>query len=93
MIKSGFSSVDADKFVFDLVSDRKSIELAAIDKAILNYAIKLTQSPAEMNGQDVQNLRLQGLDDLAIHDLCAVVGYFAFVNRIADGLGVELEQN
>ncbi len=25
----------------------------------------------------------------AIHDLCA---YFAFVNRIADGLGVELER-
>jgi hypothetical protein len=32
-----------------------------------------------------------GLDDRAIHDLCAIVAYFNFVNRIADGLGVELE--
>lgn len=31
-----------------------------------------------------------GFDDRAVHDMCAVVAYFAFVNRIADGLGVEL---
>ncbi len=30
-------------------------------------------------------------EDRAIHDACAIVAYFAFVNRIADGLGVELE--
>ncbi len=35
--------------------------------------------------------RAVGFDDRAIHDVCAIVGYFAFVNRIADGLGVELE--
>lgn len=29
--------------------------------------------------------------DRAIHDACAIVAYFAFVNRIADGLGVDLE--
>ena len=46
-----------------------------------------------MNADDVQSLRDAGLDDLAIHDVCAVTGYFAFVNRIADGLGVELEEN
>lgn len=28
-----------------------------------------------------------------IHDACAIIGYFAFVNRIADGLGVEIEGN
>lgn len=75
----------------DLVSNRKSIELDAVDDAILSYAIKLTQTPAGMTSQDVQDLRRHGLNDLAIHDLCAIVGYFAFVNRIADGLGVELE--
>ena len=30
-------------------------------------------------------------DDRAIHDICAIVAYFAFVNRMADGLGVELK--
>jgi alkylhydroperoxidase family enzyme len=41
--------------------------------------------------RDIESLREVGLDDRAIHDACAIVSYFAFVNRIADGLGVELE--
>lgn len=44
-----------------------------------------------MTRTDVEALRQHGFDDRAIHDLCAVVAYFAFVNRIADGLGVDLE--
>ena len=44
-----------------------------------------------MGPQDITSLREAGLDDRAIHDACAIVSYFAFVNRIADGLGVELE--
>jgi hypothetical protein len=41
---------------------------------------------------DVRELRHQGFDDRAIHDICSETAYFAFVNRIADGLGVELER-
>ncbi len=40
---------------------------------------------------DIARLRSAGWSDRAILDLTLVVGYFAFVNRIADGLGVELE--
>jgi uncharacterized protein YciW len=61
------------------------------DLAILDYALKLTRTPGEMKLGDVEKLREAGLDDRGVHDLCAIVGYFAFVNRIADGLGVELE--
>lgn len=48
-------------------------------------------TPAAISSDDVQRLRAVGFDDRAIHDACAIVAYFAFVNRIADGLGVELE--
>ena len=58
---------------------------------MLDYAIKLTRTPGEMTADDVAALRRAGFDDRGIHDVCAIVGYFAFVNRIADGLGVELE--
>ena len=44
-----------------------------------------------MGADDIGALRAAGLDDRAIHDACAIIAYFAFVNRIADGLGVELE--
>lgn len=60
---------------------------------MLAYALKLTSSPAEMRERDVVELRRHGFDDLAIHDICAITAYFAFVNRIADGLGVELESD
>jgi hypothetical protein len=40
---------------------------------------------------DLEPLREVGLSDLAIHDVAAVTAYFAYINRIADGLGVDLE--
>lgn len=61
------------------------------ERALVAYAERLTMSPAAIGEADITRLRDVGLDDDAIHDACAVTGYFAFVNRIADGLGVELE--
>lgn len=65
--------------------------LPAAERALLAYALKLTHTPARITQGDVDLLRVHGFDDRAIHDLCAITAYFAFVNRIADGLGVELE--
>ncbi len=64
----------------------------SIDKAILAYASKLTRSPASIVKDDIDGLRSHGLNDRGIHDICAITAYFAFVNRMADGLGVELEE-
>ena len=58
---------------------------------MLDYAAKLTTDPGSMEEADVQRLRDHGFDDRAIHDICAITAYFAFVNRMADGLGVDLE--
>lgn len=46
-----------------------------------------------MTDKDGMALKEIGLVDREIHDLCAIVAYFAFVNRIADGLGVDLESS
>ncbi len=58
---------------------------------MLDYAAKLTREPAAMNRSDVETLRASGFEDRAILDINLVTGYYAFVNRLADGLGVELE--
>lgn len=58
---------------------------------MLDYATKLTVAPATIAQADVERLRAEGFDDRAIHDICTITAYFAFVNRIADGLGVEME--
>ncbi len=39
----------------------------------------------------VEQLREHGFDDRAILDICLVVSYYNFANRVADGLGIELE--
>ena len=59
---------------------------------MLDYAVKLTRDPGRIDADDVARLRGEGFDDRAVHDICAITAYYAFVNRIADGLGVELEE-
>lgn len=59
---------------------------------MLEYAVKLTRDPGGMTKADAEALRDAGFDDAAILDICQVTAYYAYVNRLADGLGVELEQ-
>ena len=65
--------------------------LTARERALVEYADLVTRAPATVTRADIARLREAGFDDRGIHDACALVGYFAFVNRIADGLGVEVE--
>jgi NAD(P)H-hydrate epimerase len=58
---------------------------------LLAYALKLTHTPSAMKRKDVDALREHGLDDRAIVDANQVVAYYNYVNRVADGLGVQLE--
>ncbi len=62
-----------------------------MDRALCVYGEKLALRPAAMEEADVAALRAAGLDDRAIHDAAQVVAYFSYINRIADGLGVDLE--
>lgn len=59
--------------------------------AMLGYVAKLTREPWAMTKEDADVLREHGFEDRAIHDIAQVTAYFNYVNRIADGLGVELE--
>lgn len=58
---------------------------------MLEYAEKLTNNPNEIKEQDVQNLKEVGFSDRDIFDINQVVSYFNYINRTAEGLGVELE--
>ncbi|MFT7583818.1 MAG: putative peroxidase-related enzyme [Cellvibrionaceae bacterium] len=74
-----------------LRSDWKQADLSAADRQMLVYAEKLTLRPWDMVEQDVADLRDVGFTDGAILDINQVTGYYAYVNRLADGLGVEIE--
>ena len=40
---------------------------------------------------DIVSLRDHGFGDRAIHDATQIIGYFNYINRVADGLGVAYE--
>jgi len=56
--------------------------------SMLKYAEKLTLSPGDMVQEDVQALKDNGLDDGQILEVNQIVGYFNYVNRLLNGLGV-----
>lgn len=87
----GKSEIEQEQLLTALNHDYTSAELTPADRAMLAYAVKLTRTPSAITAADVEALRAVAFDDRAIHDICAITAYFAFVNRIADGLGVELE--
>ena len=74
-----------------LILDWREAPLGVADRAMLTYAEKLTIRPWDMVEADVARLRQAGFSDAAILDINQVTAYYAFVNRLADGLGVELE--
>ena len=53
--------------------------------------MKLTTRAAEVDERDIEALRAEGLDDDAISDAIQVIGYFNYVTRVADGVGIEDE--
>ena len=77
--------------VAKLTTDWRSADLSDADLLMLDYAEKLTLKPWDMNESDVIALRDLGFSDSAILDINQVTGYYAFANRLADGLGIELE--
>lgn len=56
----------------------------------LDYARKLTITPAEIAQADVDSLRLAGWDDGCILEINQITAYFAYANRTVLGLGVNL---
>jgi len=74
-----------------LEKDYCGAALAPADRQMLDYAAKLTTRPGAMVEADVAQLRASGFSDRAILDIAQLVAYYAYVNRIADGLGVGLE--
>ena len=68
-------------------------QVSSKDHALLNYAMALTLDPGAMTREHVEALRVAGCDDGEILDVNQVTSYFAYANRVVDGLGVLLEDH
>ncbi len=70
-------------------SDWATAGLSPQRQAMLAFALKLTVTPGQMTETDAGMLTAVGFTDRDILDIVEVTAYFAYVNRLADGLGVE----
>lgn len=75
----------------DIEADFEAADISEKRKAMLRYAVKLTVAPASVTADDVEILRAAGFSDIDILHIAEVVAYYAYANRIADGLGIPLE--
>ena len=74
-----------------MVFDYREAPLDPADRLLCDYAVKLTLTPGEVGPGDLDPLRAAGFDDDAITIAVQVISYFNYINRIADGLGVDPE--
>ena len=88
----GLRKTETDQdFISALIEKRIPNSANEREKAIIPYARKLTSTPYLCKRKDIELLRSVGFSDKAILQINLVINYFNYVNRLADGLGVELE--
>ena len=80
-----------EALVAALLEDPRQVVLPPRWRALADLAIALTVHPADVREGQVARLRGDGLTDAGIHDAVAVIAYFNFVNRLAEGLHIPLE--
>lgn len=74
-------------FVDRLATGYKYADLEARDRAMLDFAVKLTEASDRCTDGDIEALRDAGWNDEEIMDIAQVAAMFNFTNRLASGLG------
>lgn len=77
-----------DPFVEAIKQDYTKVPMPSNERAMLDYAVKLTVAPSTVNEADVQSLRAHGFDDRDILDIVYVICLYNFNDRMADATGI-----
>lgn len=85
------SVVESDAQRQAVQTDYRTAGLTPREVALLDFAVKLTKLPADVRKEDVDALRGHGFTDEQVVDAVHCIGYFNFINRVLDGLGVDPE--
>jgi alkylhydroperoxidase family enzyme len=76
------------------VDNRLEIDTAAVDekmRPVLRYARKLTQQPSSLAQADADAIFAAGWDETALYHTVAVTALFNLMNRLVEGMGIELD--
>ena len=67
----------------------REVDLSDRERAICDFAVKVTEAPARMHDSDFSDLRDAGLDDTEIFEVLEVAAFFSFSNRLATPLAIK----
>jgi uncharacterized peroxidase-related enzyme len=74
---------EAPKLADQLATNHRSANLSSTHRAMLDFAVKLTDSPGEIDQEDLDRLREHGFSREAIWDIASVVAFYNLSNRMA----------
>ena len=77
-----------DGFVQALRDDWRSAPLSDVERAIVEYTVKITEDATCVSPADHDRLRAVGFDDRGILQITLIASWFNYINRVADALGV-----
>jgi uncharacterized peroxidase-related enzyme len=74
-----------------LIDEGVETELPSRERAIVDFAVKLTRTPPTLTAADLKPLRQLGLTDQEVLDLTHATAMFAWANRLMQTLGEPVE--
>jgi uncharacterized peroxidase-related enzyme len=85
------AEIHDEKQVRRLQDDYRGAALDPPTSSLLDFAVKLSLRPKDMEESDIAALRTVGFDDQTILDAVQTITYFNYSNRVMDALGIEPE--
>ena len=75
-------------WVGTIEANYRHADLTPRERALADYAIKLTRAPGDMNKVDIDPLREAGLSEVDIIFAAGIIAFYNFSNRLCSGLGI-----
>jgi uncharacterized peroxidase-related enzyme len=100
-LRSTYCTAAHSKFLRDICSDERSLDLIAADpsgatlddqdRAVYEFAGKVAADASSVTQSDIDDLRTVGLSDPEIADVVFAAAARSFFTRVLDGLGAQLD--
>ena len=71
-----------------LRTDYRSAPITPAERAMLDFAVQISEDATGVIRDDIEGLRRHGFDDRAILQMTLIASWFNYINRVADALGV-----
>lgn len=68
--------------------DHRTAPVTDAEHVMLEHVDRMTRDATALGPADLERLRSAGFDDRAILQITLIAGWFNYINRVADALGV-----